>query len=87
MNISTEFKLRSIPVSLIVIDDDPAFSPHVGDWKLNPTDWPDPKGTIDKDRIHKVKVKVNRPDEVCRVRVRVRMKRKQIPNYWPHASA
>jgi hypothetical protein len=27
-----------------VIDDDPAFSPHIGDWKLNAVDWPNPKG-------------------------------------------
>ena len=31
-------------MSLIVIDDDPAFSPHIGDWKLNAVDWPNPKG-------------------------------------------
>ncbi len=44
LNISAEFKARQIAVSLIVIDDDPAFSPHIGDWRLNPIDWPDPKG-------------------------------------------
>ena len=43
MNITAEFARRDIPLSVIVIDDDPAFSPNVGDWKLNSKDWPDPK--------------------------------------------
>ena len=33
MNIIMEFARRDIPLSVIVMDDDPAFSPYVGDWK------------------------------------------------------
>ena len=43
LNITNEFATRNIPLSVLVIDDDPAFSENVGDWKLNANDWKDPK--------------------------------------------
>ena len=39
---SSEFATRDLPLSVLVVDDDPAFSPHIGDWRLNPDDWPNP---------------------------------------------
>ena len=33
-------------LSVLVVDDGPAFSPHVGDWRMNPTDWPNPKAMV-----------------------------------------
>ena len=43
LNVTKEFALRSLPLSIIVIDADTEFSPHVGDWRLNSKDWPNPK--------------------------------------------
>lgn len=40
LNVTKEFALRELPLSIIVIDADTEFSPHVGDWKLNSKDWP-----------------------------------------------
>lgn len=34
-----EFAKRKLPASMFIIDDDPAFSPHLGDWTLNSKDW------------------------------------------------
>ena len=43
LNVTKEFAMRDLPLSIIVIDADTEFSPHVGDWKLNSKDWPNPK--------------------------------------------
>ena len=42
LNVTKEFAARQLPVSVLVIDDDPAFSPHIGDWKLNSNNFSAP---------------------------------------------
>jgi len=46
LDVARGYKNRSLPISMIVID---WFHwVEMGDWKLNPTCWPDPQGMVDE---------------------------------------
>ena len=55
LRVAGEFKSRGVPLSVLVIDDDPAFSENVGDWRLNAKDWPNPESMYAQ--LHKMGVK------------------------------
>lgn len=46
LNVAREYKERKLPIDVIVID---FFHwPRQGDWKFDPTYWPDPKAMVDE---------------------------------------
>ena len=46
MAVAREYRQRGIPLSVIVAD---FFHwPHLGDWRFEPNEWPDPTAMVDE---------------------------------------
>mmetsp|Transcript_93385 Transcript_93385/g.264364 ORF Transcript_93385/g.264364 Transcript_93385/m.264364 type:complete len:745 (+) Transcript_93385:51-2285(+) len=57
LNVTREFRRRRIPLGVIVVDF--LHSPHQGDWRFDPRDWPDPAGMLREIRGYGVEVMVS----------------------------
>ena len=46
MAVAREYRRRELPLSVIVCDF--FHAPHIGDYRFDPTDWPDPQAMVDE---------------------------------------
>jgi alpha-D-xyloside xylohydrolase len=46
MAVAREYRRRELPLSVIVCDF--FHAPHIGDYRFDPVDWPDPQAMVDE---------------------------------------